>query len=190
MAKRYGRNQRRKHREQIEVLESTLRAKDDVHRKKILQVVRELGDTISLIVAWDNDVREMLGDYSAFLIETGRIKHGKVFDAFFKVRLSPVVPETPSPIDLVALHDRVTTLRNLIEIEELRYDLQHLVRFQQVDKNGNTFLHLCYGLPQRELRRMYERDYVQLAEHIAHEFRSYIENPPANSHSNYREFRP
>lgn len=189
MAKRYGRNQRRKHREQIAALESTLGAKDAVHREKILQLVRELGNAHSLIVAWDNDVRSLLGDYSAFLIETGRIRHGKMFNVFLKGHL-PLCPSDPSPIDLVAVHDRVATLRNLIEIEELRFDLQHLVRFRQVCANGNEFLHLCYALPQRELKRMYERDYSHLAEHIAHEFRSYIENPPANSHSNYKEFRP
>lgn len=190
MAKRYGRNQRRKHREQIAELESKLSAKNAVHREKILELVRELGNVQSLIVAWDNDVRAMLGDYSAFLIETGRIKHGKVFDVYLNSPLQPICPSGPSPIDVVALRDRITTLRNLIDVEEIEYDLQNLIRFRQVDTRGREFLHLCYTLPQRELRRMYARDYTDLAQHIANEFRSYIENPPANSHSNYREFRP
>lgn len=190
MARRYGRNQRRKHREQIAALQSALNARDTVHREKILELVRELGSVHSLIVDWDNDVRAMLGDYSAFLIETGRIKHGKIFDVYLNSRLQPICPSAPSPLDVVALHDRIETLRNVIEFEEIEYDLQHLVRFRQVDASGNEFLHLCYALPQRELKRMYERDYLHLSKHIAREFRSYIENPPPNSHSSYKEFRP
>ncbi|WP_432475338.1 hypothetical protein ACRRRS_21820 (plasmid) [Brucella anthropi] len=190
MAKRYGRNQRRKHREQIAALEGTLGAKDDIHRKELRQLFRELDRVRSLIVAWDNDVRELVGRYSAFVIETLRVPGEHAFVLPLFERLRAYAPLHPDFMSTNAVIDRMETLRCLLQFDACQTDLRYMVRFVQVDRYEKEYLHLCYAVPQMELMRMGGRDYTFLAKSISEQFKSFIENDGRDGVRNIKEFRP
>lgn len=166
MAKRYGRNQRRKHREEIAATQADLEKTTARYRG----VLSELWHLEEVIKDWDCDVRELLGAYSAFLIEMPTVRG----------RVEPFRIDNPKPCDPFPTFEVlsptmsavrvINTLRHEISVRNNPHTpyLEQIVRLSHDDGNGPT-IHTCYSIDGKTLMRLGKRDIPALAQKIAYE---------------------
>lgn len=179
MGSRYGRNQKRKHREQIAAQAKTL-----------LSAGRQIDDQARRISRiehdqhlWDQRIRDLLGQYSAFRRDIDP-KFCKEIDHFFRMNVSksleelislgPIPASTsidsyvlPNPINLIHFletidDDDLTFMRRIITLR-----LQ-----SQYEKD-----HYCYAVSEEQLQINVadNRYFEELALHIARDLRALID---------------
>ncbi len=164
MAKRYGRNQRRKHREEIAAAQADL-AKTTARYRAVLSELWELEEVIK---DWDCDVRKLLGAYSAFLIETpsiaGDVKPFRVDSAF---TLSPILTDEVLTPSMSAMRI-MRTLRHEVSVRNNPHTpyLEQVVRLSHDDGSG-PIVHTAYTINDATLMRLGKRDIPALASQIA-----------------------
>lgn len=147
MAKRYGRNQRREHRERIAELsveQERLQIRYDLKCAQLRELHQVIDD-------WDYDIRQLLGAYSAFLVETpsvvGKVPPFRVDIGGFDISFSPLLTGMsidPQPIRLMS------TLRHEISIRDNPHKpyLEQVVRLAHNDGRGG---------PPRHPRKLFHR---------------------------------
>lgn len=174
MAKRYGRNQRRKHREEIAaLLEDNLRARSDYQL-----VSYELREKKRLIDEWDMSVNEYLGAYSAFLINTPTVNTRvppfvAPIGGIGGKRLLPYCSDDVPSINPIRT---MSTIRHEVFMtgSPYREDLQQIVRYMHVGEHGDSVLYVNYTINNVDIIKASKRDLPYLAEKIAREFQDFM----------------
>lgn len=164
MAKRYGRNQRRKHREEIAALQAD--QTETIARYKA--VLSELWELEEVIKDWDCDVRKLLGAYSAFLVETPSIAGDvKPFNIEIFRPLTPIAAREVLTPSMSAMRT-MRTLRHEISVFNNPHTpyLEQLVRLSHDDGCGPV-VHTGYSIDGATLMKLGKRDIPILAQKIA-----------------------
>jgi hypothetical protein len=165
MAKRYGRNQRRRHREQIAALEAAYERETALLR----DISAKLTRLRQQIYTWDCDVREMLGGYSALLVDTGRMRTDQPF-----LRIGITGPaEWPylgdGKVDPAEATMLVVDLKRLL-VEagvDRQQDLKQVIRMLVERSDGREELHYAYTINGRALMTLGQRDLPIIAKQVA-----------------------
>lgn len=171
MAKRYGRNQRRRHREMIDGLEAKIETMNLAFEKESglrAELSGKLDALRTLVAQWDADVRQLLGAYSAFRLRPGSIKSNAPFmrvpiehDGFsLSLGFSDVaVQEAPLSVQ---------ALKRLVIVDRTdRQRLRHLIRLIVERPNGTEEVHFAYEVDGMELMSLGVRDVPLIAKRIA-----------------------
>lgn len=131
MSKRYGRNQKRRHRQMIsDLTKSALVASQGAeHARRSLALLK------SAVSDWDEEIRRLLGTDTAFRFETARHDGaGRTVDRVpLKQRFSFAASsagDTIAPADVGALTERMRSYIVKIEKDLMRW--QRLIRFIEV----------------------------------------------------------
>lgn len=172
MAKRYGRNQRRRHREAISQLTHELHEEAD----RALQLYRDLHLLKEKVEEWDADVRRLLGTYSAFRFKTAKWKTDE------RLRRIPIELDVP-PLTLRQRTESMPThtvsavdlCRLVIESEEDHLRLRQVVRLFVERSDGSNELHFAYAADYFQLMKLGRRDLAPMAEGIARAFYAKVE---------------
>lgn len=177
MAKRYGRNQRRKHRERIAELsveQERLQIRYDLKCAQLRELHQVIDD-------WDYDIRQLLGAYSAFLVETpsvgGKVPPFRVDVGGYDDRFCPFPGEMAIGTQTVRL---MQTLRHEISIEDSPHTpyLEQVVRLSHDDGRNLPVVHTAYSIEGRTLMRLGKRDIPYLAQKIAVELAAHWNGRP------------
>lgn len=168
MAKRYGRNQRRRHREEIANLTVDIQR----HIQIASNAVNQYDELYRRVRDWDDDIRLLLGGYSAFLFETARVKTDE------PVSRVPVggTFDRPAPLPNAILEDvkyepfAVVSLRRLvINFMDDRYRLKAIVRLTVERTDGRQDVHFAYSIGRHDLIVLGRRDLRVMAERVSKE---------------------
>ena len=177
MAKRYGRNQRRKHRERI----AELSVEQDRLQIRYNHKCADLRELRRVIDDWDYDVRQLLGAYSAFLVETptigGKVPPFRVDIGGYDNCFSPFPAEMDVEPRFVRL---MNTLRHEISIKESPHTpyLEQVVRLAHDDGRNLPVVHTAYAIDGRTLMKLGKRDIPFLAQKIAAELAAHWNGRP------------
>lgn len=161
MAKRFGRNQKRKLQMRATAAEQTLAYRNE-QLDNSRREVRGLRDKIE---RWDERIQTALGEYSAFLSEPARV----VVDRYF-TRIPMTYDVSFSPVDMSM--NAIETRMNVLDValfgvasEDDMMRLHKHILFYQQDRAGGQKLLAAYTIDDREVLRRH--DPTQLAQFIA-----------------------
>jgi archaeosine-15-forming tRNA-guanine transglycosylase len=174
MAKRYGRNQKRRAREHAAQLEARIHVLDtavSISDGAARQFAARYEELSQQVKAWDQDVRSLLGEYTAFAIKTGR--HASQYPPFrihIPSDLSPRPYSGKSISAQMVVANTAETIRQILEVEPVRMDLKYIVRLVHVDAYEREYLHINYAIDRFRLLLLSERDRAFLASDIATSF--------------------
>lgn len=167
MAKRYGRNQRRRHREVISQLTHELSEEAD----RAVRLYRDLCLLKEKVADWDTDVRMLLGTYSAFRFKTPKERTDRSLRRIpieMDVRALSTMP-SPEQIPLHAVAAVVDLCRLVVASDEDHLRLRQVVRLFVERSNGSTELHFAYEVDKFRLMKLGRRDLAPIVEGVARE---------------------
>lgn len=168
MGKRYGRNQKRAHREEIARL-----ADNAVRLDRALEMEAGLRSDItarlraleSKVEDWDNDIRELLGRYSAFLVDTARLKASEI------MRRIPIEEPARRVIDRDpgerAAYTHAALRRIVASSAVIEENLRQVVRLIVERPGGAEELHFAYEIDGRVLLTVGTREFPHAARAVA-----------------------
>lgn len=170
MGKRYGRNQKRKQREAI----ATLTEQNQSLQRLAVNAAGEAHKLNTLIEQWDDEMRRLLGAYSAF---RGYPDH-KYVRKMPKCGERHYIPRDMSVFDgpltpIKCIQDTFARLHlMLFEHSEDKYSLRQLMRTSFIDESGEVLYALAYQIDGKSfLREMVgEREVASLSHQIAESF--------------------
>lgn len=177
MSKRYGRNQKRRHRERIAALEvSEQRLGDRAARSE-----RALSTLRSEVADWDEEIRRLLGSYSAFQ------KDVPTFATDHPIREMPAMERLQPYADYgadipfsmaMSQHIRMQRYITTIESDPIRWS--KLIRFVEADRRG---AHVAYSMSDEMVMqaKFGPREMHYLAERIAYELINHANAGPEKS---------
>lgn len=134
MGNRYGRNQKRKHREQIAALQEMHR----MDRALLNDVSKRAAALDAEMRAWDDEVRHLLGERSAF-----RRRTPETVSQYPTREVSIIEPISKYSDDLAGMSEapmmtRERMRRFVFSIDRDDFRLQRLVRFIESDGRGGV----------------------------------------------------
>lgn len=176
MGNRYGRNQKRRHRERIEWLERHYAAA----KANAAQAVYELGLLQNEVQEWDEEIRRLLGEYSALRRRTPEMQSGHpirempIRERIAYQRYSEYEGAMSMPS---ASRERMRRFVLTIERGD-RYRMERFIRFMETDGLGGVAYcisetALAHGFGRREIAYLAIDIAKSLAEHWnSHEAKS------------------
>lgn len=167
MSKRYGRNQKRRHRDRIAALEQS----QEMDRALLSRVSSELSSLRSEVEQWDEEIRRLLGEHSALRRETHEVLSRN------PLREVPIRMPVSKPYDVEAMdmvqptmwaRERMRRFVFTIQKDDLR--MQRLIRFMEIDGYGGVAYSisetaLAQGFGRREIAYMAHEIATNMAGH-------------------------
>jgi len=158
MGKRYGRNQKRKHREAISLLieaclrreAETLEANSISHRTRAAYIGLELR-----VKDWDDQIRWLLGTYSAFLFQPGIMVTGNPNSIDLIPIMKAISAMAPYPSDMAMTSTeqafaRITRFTIAISDDDIM-TLKRLIRLKISDGKGDIHYALSEDMVSAKL---------------------------------------
>jgi hypothetical protein len=179
MGSRYGRNQKRKHREQIAAQAKTLA---DAGRQ-IDDQERRLGQLDYEMTMWDERIRELLGNYSAFrrhiepklcreIERTFRVNEQKTLEELMS--LGPI--EASASIDSVMMPNPINLIHFLMSIEDdIPPYMKRIITLRLQSQFDRDVYRYAVSEEQLYINATDNRYFDELARHIARDLRSLID---------------
>lgn len=165
MGKRYGRNQKRQHRARIAALEEMR----EMDRAILRRTFADLAALKSEVEEWDEEIRRLLGEYSAFRRDTPE------FRSNHPIREMPIIEPAPSAWEpdavlTIPVPTRERMRRFIFTINKDDMRMQRLIRFMETDGMGGVAYSisetaLMQGFGKREIAYMAHKIAANLAEH-------------------------
>jgi hypothetical protein len=173
MSSRYGRNKRRRAREEIKKLTEENRKLHESNTKG----EQELYRVNTLISSWDDRIRNVLGKYSALRPDIPLLRVSSTQERGMKMRLPMSIGALTyygkSAMQLDSFVSTATDLELLVvKHEKVRHDLSHLIRVYMVDPSGCKTIAMSYKIDGTSFlpELVGEQEKIYLAEHIADAF--------------------
>lgn len=172
MAKRYGRNQRRRHRQEIGALGRDLARSKAAHAYQTEQT-RQLAADLQLlrdqIKEWDAEICDILGAYSAMRFKTPSMQSS---EPIYRLPIQGPVPRGPVGGSIPtreslekAMVAHLKLLRILAEDDIMR--LRHIVRLVVERPDGREELHFAYAIDGHDLMRRSRREIGFIVKKVA-----------------------
>lgn len=160
MANRYGRNQKRRHREQIAALQEA----SQMDRALLDRVSKRAADLDAEMTAWDEEIRRLLGTHSALRRRTPEMQSSR------PIREMPIMQRITSydamGSDVLEMpantRERMRRFVFTLERDDMR--MQKLIRFMETDGRGGV----AYAISETALAQGFgRREIAYLAHEIA-----------------------
>lgn len=172
MGKRYGRNQKRQHRARIAALEEM----HEMDRAILRRTSAELAALKSEVEEWDEEIRRLLGEYSALRRNTPE------FRSNHPIREMSIRDPAPSRYEpdvalTMTMQTRERMRRFVFTIRKDDMRMQRLIRFMETDGDGGVAYvisetALAHGFGKREIAYMAHEIASNMALHWNNERRS------------------
>lgn len=163
MSKRYGRNQKRAHRARIAELERSSALEAD----KGADARRKYGDLQSAVTEWDDEIRRLLGTYSALRFKTQEMETSHpIREMAVMQEVRPWSMDDGSLISPSAAEFRERMCRWVLKIEEDPMQYRRLFRFTETNGTGMVVAY-SLSMDQFMLHGFGPRDELHLAREIA-----------------------
>lgn len=179
MSKRYGRNQKRRAREQIELL-AGVAVSAQRHAESATSEVRRLR---GMIQDWDGDIKRMLGAYSAFRGYPDSISVRHLPKTGQRMPVQEDVSISLEPMEVTAAMSYTVGRLHLMQFESKRdiVSLRQLMRTCFIDEGGRVAYALGYEIDGHVFREavMSDRERRHLADQIAASMVSHAQSAKA-----------
>lgn len=167
MSKRYGRNQKRHHRERIAALEQSR----EMDRALLSRVSRELSSLESEVKQWDEEIRRLLGEHSALRRDTPEIVSRNPLREM-PIRMPVSKLDDPEALDMVQQTTcaRERMRRFVFTIQKDNFRMRRLIRFMEIDGCGGV----AYAISETALDQGFgRREIAYMAHEIAKSMADY-----------------
>lgn len=174
MAKRYGRNQKRRHREEIARQAARIDNLEVAYARELglleynRQQFRELRSKVD---NWDADVQALLGRYSALRIEPARMKAGKterISRVPLPLPIRPIYGAWAQAQEQQPLEMYIAELKRLICSSGFDQErLRQIVRLVVERPDGSEELHFAYAIAGQALMKIGKRDFPYIVKEVA-----------------------
>lgn len=172
MSKRYGRNQKRQHRARIAALEEM----HEMDRALLAERSAELSSLKLEVYEWDEEIRRLLGEYSALRRNTPELRSNH------PIREMPIFEPAPYRYEpdvtlTMTMPTRERMRRFVFTIRKDDMRMQRLIRFMEADGDGGVAYAisetaLAHGFGKREIAYMAHEIASSMAGHWNNERRS------------------
>jgi uncharacterized coiled-coil protein SlyX len=173
MSKRYGRNQKRRARERIAALEEA----HTMDRALLADVSKRAADLDAEMREWDEEIRRLLGHYSALR------RHTPQMQSSYPIREMPIhepisrMSRFDGEISMsemtMSVRERMRRFVFTIRRDDMR--MQRLIRFMEIDGRGGV----SYAISERAIANGFgKREISYLAHEIASNMAHHWNNHP------------
>lgn len=161
MGNRYGRNQKRQHRERIAALEKM----HEIDRALLGKVSADLTSLRDEVEEWDEEIRRLLGNHSALRRDTPEIvSSNPIREMPLREPIQSLYGSDAAHITM-AMPTRERMRRFIFTIRKDDLRMQRLIRFMEADGAGGV----AYSISETALRQGFGRREIA---YMAHEIAS------------------